>query len=412
MAAAVVIIVAIGLAALTFCGEESEPVAPTEAPTTTLVETPTTAPETTVPATDAAVEQIGRDAIAAWNAGDLDAVLALFAADGQFREGAVADGAVQDTVGFHMALQQQSTIGDCSTEDGTVTCATLSTDGLSGPAGIETAILWSFEIDEGSISSLDWTWAFGEASIFDVTVNMANWIEANHPEVWASSLAADCSRQEQHNCYANKWLATPAAATEMLALAPEYMNQASVIAARQFIADWNAGNADALFGSFAPTAEFSGIPASDPFLRIDIEFFMAIENQAAIEHCAPDIGTSGVAPQVREHSRVTCTAITTDAVSRPLGVEIEKAWIFRVDDGVVTDFQWMWDEGLLHPQDVVADMVDWIEVNYPDVFATTFAADCSSATEYNCWNDSWKSSPEAAAEILRLADEFRAQANY
>jgi hypothetical protein len=403
VAAAVVVIVAIGIAALAFRGQETEPATPTEAPTTTLVERiePT-----------ATGEDVARQAIADWNAADVDAFLSHFATDGQFREGAVANGDVQDTVAFYMALQQQSTIGDCSTGDTTVACTTVTTDGVTGPVGLETPMLWSFEIDEGTIASLDWSWASGEGSIFDGAVNMANWIDANHPEIWSASFAADCSMAEQHNCFANKWLGTPAAATEMLALAPEYLNQPSVQSARQFIDDWNAGNADGLFGSFGETAQFSGLPASDPYLRADVEFFMAIENVAAIERCVPDLGSSLVPPLVAEHQSVTCTAVTTDALSGPLGISVEMDWIFRVNDGVITDFQWEFDEGALHPQDVAADMVDWIEITYPDVFEATFAAECSSATEWNCWFDRWAATPQGGAELLRLADEFRAQADY
>lgn len=375
--------------------------APTEAPTTTLAE---------IVEPTAAGEEVARQAIANWNAGDLDAFLGNFAAQGQIQEGAVTDAGVRDELAFYMALQEQATITGCSTADGSVTCTAATTDGLSGPVGVETPVVWSFQIEDGVITSLDRSWTSAETTGWVVIGNMATWIEANRPEVWAASFAADCSSSVDYNCNANRWLATPAAATEVLARAPEYLNQASVVAARQFIADWNAGNTDALFGSFSDTAQFSGIPASDPFLRTDVEFFMAVENQAAIENCVPDIGASGVPPLVQEHPSVTCTAITTDAISGPLGISAEMGWIFRVSDGAITNFQWMWDEGLLHPQDVAADMVDWIEANYPYVFEATFAAECSSATEYNCWFDRWAATPEGGAALMELADEFRAQA--
>ena len=413
IAAAVVVIVAIGIAALAFRGQETEPATPTEVPTTTLVETPTADPPTTVSAPEAANEQTARDAITAWNSGDPEAFLALFAADGMIQDVAATDEGARNAVAFYLALQQVVSIDGCTASGETVTCTALTIDSLSGPLGVETLYDWFFTVQDGQIAMLDWDWDFGVSrNNQTLAVDMAAYIEANHPEVWTTSFAADCSTVEQYNCFNNEWLASAEAGREMLRLAPEYANQPSVQLARQFIADWNAGNAAALFGSFGETAQFSGIPASDPFLRTDVEFFMAMDNQVAIERCVPDVGSALVPPLVREHQRVTCTAITTDALSGPLGVEIEMDWIFRVNDGAITDFQWMWDEGLLHPQDVAADMVDWIEVNYPEIFAATFAADCSSATEWNCWNDRWRSSPEAAAEILRLADEFRAQADY
>lgn len=400
LAAALIMIVAIGVAALAFRGQDTGPVATTEVP-------PTTITESVDP--NAAGEAVARQAIADWNAGDPEVFLAHFALDGQIQEGAISDAGVRQDIAFSMALQQQSTVATCSSADGSVTCTTATTDALSGPVGVETETTWSFQIEDGAITSLERSW---DAADTGIILSMAAWIEANHPEVWAATFAADCSSSVDYNCKANTWLASHEAGNEMLTLAPEYLSQPSVQLARQFIADWNAGDAAALFASLAPTAEFSGIPASDPFLRADIEFYMAGENRAAIEHCVPDIGTNRVPPLITEHQSVTCTAVTTDAISGPLGVSAEMDWIFRVDEGAITNFQWEWAEEALHPVDVVTDMVDWVEINHPDVFEASFAAICSSATEYNCYFDRWAATPEGGAALIELADEFRAQADY
>jgi hypothetical protein len=375
------VVIAIVLGALALRGDDSELVPPADEPTgTTAVE-------------------LARQTIADWNTGDSDAFFGRFASEAQIEEVAVTDSGLRAQVAFYMALQQQAVVGECVTGPDTVTCTTVTTDALSGPVGAESAFEWTFRVEDGAIVSLDWSWRFDAPSVTGVIRDMSNWIETDRPDVWATAFAADCASSEQYNCNSNKWLSSAAAGAEMLRLAPDYFGQPSVELARQAIDDWNAGDADAFFGRFAPDARLTTKPASDPYLRDELEYHMAIDNQAEVQRCLPLTNT------------VTCIADTTDAVSRPLGVEIELAWKFEIEDGAIAAMDWYWDLNALHPQDVAADMADWIEQNYPDVWVTTFASDCSS-TEYNCWRERWSASAEAGAELLRLAPEFRAQAEY
>lgn len=190
--------------------------------------------------TEAEQDQRARQMIADWNAGDVAAFFDHLADGGSVYESDATDPAVRLDLAFYMGLGQEVIVQECGpydlqAEDGTLLqsgfdsgrfeCSTITTDQLSGPAGIETGVQWLFRFSEGDLQSIEFYAADVLPSIFGVMEEMAAWIETTHPDVWAATFATE-QRCSDFNCYDGNWAASPEAAEEMLRLAPEFLAQA------------------------------------------------------------------------------------------------------------------------------------------------------------------------------------------
>ena len=216
-AAAVVVAAAIGVSIFALSGDSDEPAPPaTEAPVTT-----------TAPVIQS-VEEVGRSAIAAWNAGDVDAFVGLFSADGLIQnDWSATDGGLANDVEFYMGLGQQATIEECTVSGDTVTCVTSTADDLSGPLGISTEVHWVMSIAGSEITQLNWEFPVTDTiDSWTVIDDMIVWLGAEHLDVyddWFRPLGR-CDF-EGANFYGT-WCSSARAADEMMRLAPEFRAQA------------------------------------------------------------------------------------------------------------------------------------------------------------------------------------------
>jgi hypothetical protein len=167
--------------------------------------------------------------------------------------------------------------------------------------------------------------------------------------------------------------------------------------ARAAIADWTIGDVDSFFGHFAEDGTIDDLPVTDGGLRLDLAFYMGLQQVPTISECSPS-GESGV----------RCATTTTDAVSRSLGIETRIDWEFQIVDGEISslffDFPSGQGEDIF---DVVGDFVRWIIANHGDVFDDALRAtpDRCTPTDYNFYG-TWCASARAATEMLRLAPEY------
>ena len=166
------------------------------------------------------------------------------------------------------------------------------------------------------------------------------------------------------------------------------------------IDDWNSGDVAALFEWFADDATVYDTPIDAAGVYSDLGFYMGLGQMVVVEECTP-VGDDGV----------KCSTTVTDELSGPLGVETAEDWLVTSSAGQVTNLSWE------HPADsslllyeVARDAVMWVREAHPDVFNKEFKPHvrCDPG-DYNSYPDLWCSSIEGAAELLRLADEFRAQ---
>ena len=97
--------------------------------------------------------QTARDAMVAWNTGDVDAYLGFFAEDATYREWSVDADHVRDRFEVDMTLGSQLVLDECERwDDGRVRCRALARDDLSGPAGLMQEADLSFWIADGLIT--------------------------------------------------------------------------------------------------------------------------------------------------------------------------------------------------------------------------------------------------------------------
>lgn len=174
--------------------------------------------------------------------------------------------------------------------------------------------------------------------------------------------------------------------------------EAKILVAEQALADWRDGDVDAFFAHFGETGQVIRIPATDPLVRSDLAFYMALGQQPRLVECSEYFGTT-----------IRCATSTTDALSGDAGM-LDVDWIFTISDGSIANVEWYWEDQPGSLFNVIHDMVAWVEIEHPDRFAAVFAppgGTCDPNTVWNC-HTSWLTSPEAAAELLLLGPEFLA----
>ena len=196
--------------------------ATTEAATTTTV-----APTTTTVAQVAEIPdiQIARQAMAAWNTGNVDAYLDFFTEDATYIQWPAHADHVRDRFEFDMTLGSQLALGDCEQwADGRLRCPALARDDLSGPAGLMQDAVLTFWITDGLISK--YSSAQYDHPDFYFTQAMAFWLEGAHPDVWESTFALSerCSINDEFNCWTS-WYASAETATVLLEYVSEFVAQ-------------------------------------------------------------------------------------------------------------------------------------------------------------------------------------------
>jgi hypothetical protein len=169
--------------------------------------------------------------------------------------------------------------------------------------------------------------------------------------------------------------------------------------AQAVIDTWNSGDVIAFFGWFAEGATIQGDSTETAGMYSDLGFYMGLEQAVVVEECTPS-----------DDTKVTCTTQTSDELSGPLGVETPITWVLEVADGMVASLQFVFPPASQPDLFVVAnDAVLWVRDTHPEVFDETFRGTLCVPHSWNAYPDLWCSSPEGAAELLRLGDEFRAQ---
>ena len=169
--------------------------------------------------------------------------------------------------------------------------------------------------------------------------------------------------------------------------------------AMALIDTWNEGDVPGFFAWFADGATIDGYATDYKGMYSDLGFYMGLGQTVTVDECSA-VGETGA----------LCTAMATDELSGPLGVETPITWKIEAADGQVTSLEWAIPAASSPDVFEVADAAaHWLLDAHADVFDETFKPTLcfSDPHPYNLW-DGWCSSPEAAAELLRFGDEFRA----
>ncbi len=167
------------------------------------------------------------------------------------------------------------------------------------------------------------------------------------------------------------------------------------------IETWNDGDVLDFLDEFADDATIDGHAIDAAGMYSDLGFYMGLGQTLEVTECTPT-GDDGA----------TCTTTATDDLSGPLGVETPVNWVVTSTDGEVVSLEYEIPPGHSpYFYEVVVDAVMWVREAHPEVFEEHFRGShehCDPG-DYNSYPDLWCSSIEGAAELLRLAEEFRAQ---
>ncbi len=169
--------------------------------------------------------EIARDAVDAWNTGDVDTYLAFYADDAIYIDRPAHGTDVREGFAFWMELGFIMEIDECEQwEDGRTRCHVIARDDLTAPAGFIMDADLSFWVTDGRITKYS-SLVYEEPSWYFIT-EMGWWLEGAHPDVWERTFALPerCSHDE-YNCWGS-WRGTEETAAALLEHGTEFIEHA------------------------------------------------------------------------------------------------------------------------------------------------------------------------------------------